>query len=373
MVEPVLLDAGDRAFYDAPDPLPAGEHGDLVRYQLTGDQPEGLTRYRVMYLSETVSGQPTVVTGLVSVPDGEPPEGGWPVLTYARGSSGIADDCAISMAVDGTRDADPVLAAEALLVEHAVATHRMVGTVTDYEGLGGPGMHSFLGGVSEARAVLDIVRAAAQLPDLELRTDVGIMGYSQGGHAAVWANQEAEEWTPELQVHGTVAGAPASEVLTSVVERRHNDLSLALLLAGMAHDDPDLDLDEVLTADGHRFVEHMSQTCRGDRATIEELARTELLRERPEALEHWREGIEANVAGGAPGASPVLLVHGDADVNVPPEHSEVPRERMCAAGVPTERRLEPGLDHLAGAVPTVADGAEWLAGRIDGTVAPPTC
>ena len=61
---------GDPAFYDVPEPLPSGAHGDLVRWQVI-DSPFSL-RYRMMYLSETVAGEPTLVTALVDAPDDAP-------------------------------------------------------------------------------------------------------------------------------------------------------------------------------------------------------------------------------------------------------------------------------------------------------------
>ena len=66
--------SGDRAFFEAPDPLPAGEHGDLVRWQVV--EASFTHRYRIMYLSETVAGQPTVVTALVEAPEDIAPFGG---------------------------------------------------------------------------------------------------------------------------------------------------------------------------------------------------------------------------------------------------------------------------------------------------------
>lgn len=371
---PEELEATNQSFYTPPEPLPAGEHGDLVRFQLTGDQPDNLTRYRVMYRSETVAGEPTVVTGLVMVPGGAVPEGGWPVLTYARGSSGIADDCAISMAIDGTRNADSMLAAEAWLVEDAVVQHRLIGVVTDYEGIGGPGIHPFLNGVSEARATLDIARAASQIPGLDVGRELGIMGYSQGGHAALWANQISSTWTPEMVVHGTVAGAPASEILDLMAPGALWDQSsMALLTAGMARDDADLDQMDLLTPAGSKFVEVMARTCRPDPTDVEPFAGVDLLRARPDETEPWRSRLKSNVPGQADGASPVLIFHGDADRNVPVAHSETLRRRLCASGVPTERRVLPGADHISGAVPTIADGTTWLAARMYGSMADPVC
>jgi dipeptidyl aminopeptidase/acylaminoacyl peptidase len=79
------------------------------------------------------------------------------------------------------------------------------------------------------------------------------------------------------------------------------------------------------------------------------------------------------VPGQVPGASPVLITHGDADRNIPVDQSEALRRRLCAAGTPVERRVLPGLDHVAGAVPTIDDGATWLAERLSGAGPIPPC
>ena len=82
---------------------------------------------------------------------------------------------------------------------------------TDYEGLGTPSTHPYLIGVSQGRSVLDMVRAARKL-DRTLGKKVVIAGHSQGGHAALWAGSLAGKWTPELDVRGTLALAPASHL-----------------------------------------------------------------------------------------------------------------------------------------------------------------
>ena len=50
----------------------------------------------VEYPSETIGGRPTVVTGWVAVPAGDPPAGGWPMLAYGHPTSGLDDDCSPS-------------------------------------------------------------------------------------------------------------------------------------------------------------------------------------------------------------------------------------------------------------------------------------
>lgn len=355
------LATGDATFYAFTEPYPAGTHGDLVKVQPTTVQPDGYTRSRVAYLSTTTQDQPTIVTGTVWIPTGSPPDGGWPLITYARGSTGIADDCAMSMAVDSE---DPRLAAEGALLQQAAAGKGIALAVTDYEGLGGPGIHPFLVGESEGRSVLDIARAARQLPGVTVSDQVGIMGYSQGGHAAIWANQLATAWTPELHAVGTVAGASASEVLALAGE--DGVLSSAggvEIVAAMATADPTLDVDAVLTPAGRTVLDLIEAHCQPDPADVPE---GPYLTVDPSVDEPWRSALEANVAGNAPGASAVLMFQGTADQSVPPAHATILRDRLCANGTPATIRTIDGADHIAGAVTTVNDGVPWLETQFAG-------
>src|SRR3954447_2733651 len=155
----------------------------------------------VLYRSAGQDGKPIAVSGAVAVPRGKPPKGGWPILTWAHGTTGIADVCAPTRAPVAVsyvrRDLGDFLKAGFAVVS------------TDYQGLGTPGTHQYLVGKEEGRSVLDIVRAARQL-DPRLGKRVVIAGHSQGGHAALWAAALAPKWTPEVEVRGTVAFAPAS-------------------------------------------------------------------------------------------------------------------------------------------------------------------
>ena len=64
--------------------------------------------------------------------------------------------------------------------------HGYVVVATDYEGLGVPGVHPYLVGISEAHAVLDSVRAARELPAAQATHRFAVWGHSQGGHAALF-------------------------------------------------------------------------------------------------------------------------------------------------------------------------------------------
>src|SRR5436305_1920461 len=142
------------AFYTPPSPLPGKTHGDLIWARKLTGQPAlapAASNQLVLYRSTGVNGKPVAVSGTVSLPKGKAPKGGWPVITWAHGTTGIADACAPSLI--GTVYDSPLLN-KWLKAGYAVVR-------TDYEGLGTPAEpHPYLIGASEGRSVLDIVRAA---------------------------------------------------------------------------------------------------------------------------------------------------------------------------------------------------------------------
>src|SRR3954465_12577307 len=187
-------------------------HGQLLKAsKLTGEP--ALTsagrNWLVKYRSVGVDGKPITVSGTVSLPKGTAPKNGWPVISSAHGTTGIADQCAPSR--DATDNPAHLYNSYVypLLNRWLKAGYAVVRT--DYQGLGTAGAHQYLVGVAEGRSTLDIVRAAHSL-DKRISNRFAIAGHSQGGHAALWAARLAPKWTPDLKLGGTVAFAPASHV-----------------------------------------------------------------------------------------------------------------------------------------------------------------
>ena len=82
-----------------PPALSAERPGTLLRFQrittpIAGSTAGPSTLWRVMYVSSDDAGAPVAVTGLVRVPDGRAPGAGWPVISWAHGTTGTADRCA---------------------------------------------------------------------------------------------------------------------------------------------------------------------------------------------------------------------------------------------------------------------------------------
>src|SRR5207302_10054832 len=135
-----------------PSRPPSGEPGAVSAATPTGG-PGDSVGFKVLYRSRSARDRDTV-SGLVFAPKGSPPRGGRPLLAYAHGTTGLDDRCAPSKS-NG--------AGEAAEVAARLVPRGFVVTATDYEGLGTPGVHPWVVGQSEGRAVLDSIRAARQL------------------------------------------------------------------------------------------------------------------------------------------------------------------------------------------------------------------
>jgi Secretory lipase len=364
--QPEEFDGGD--FYAAPDPVPDDAHGTLVRYEPVDDlDVGGATGWRIMYVSESLEGEPIVVTGTALVPPGEAPPGGRPVLTIAHGTSGIADECAPSK--------HPV-ATELSLMEPFVDAGYVV-VLSDYEGLGTPGRHPYLVGESEGRGVLDGALAARELPDAEVGDQLSIFGYSQGGHGALWAGQLAADWAPAFQLVGTVAGAPATEL--PIIFSAAGSLPIAgflyMIIAGFAEAYPEADPGLVLTPAGEAELPQVDEGC--VREVIEHFADTpnaQLLKPGLAEVEPWGDLAAANDPGRAATDSPILIVHSAADDVVPATLSQLLVQRMCAEGQVVERRVyDRGQGHGEAVPDAVSDAFEWLQQRAAGGEPVSTC
>jgi hypothetical protein len=364
--EPEQFEGDD--FYAVPDPLPQGEHGDLIRYEVVDDGAvEDATRYRIMYLSESVPGDPIVVTGTAVVPDADAPAQGRDILTLAHGTTGIADECAPSKNPAGGEGA---LASASVDAGYLIAS-------TDYEGLGTPGRHPYLVGESEGRSVLDAARAATQLPGADAGDRMAIAGYSQGGHGALFAGELAADWTPELELVGTFAGAPATELPVIIGAGRSLPIPgfLYMIVAGFNAAYPDqADPALLLTDAGVESLDNVDAGCTGEiMASVAGVPSSDLVKPDPGSVEPWATLAAENNPGRVKTDSPILIVHSSGDDVVPAALSEAAFTRMCEVGQQVERRVIDAGGHGEAAPPAFIQGMDWIAERFAGEPATSTC
>lgn len=209
--------------------------------------------YRITYLTTGPHGR-TPSTGMVFVPDGPPPPGGWPVIAWAHGTVGDSDADAPSR--NGVGPETGPYVANWLARGYAVAA-------TDYIGLGTPGVPPYLHGKSAAHSVIDSVRAARAVDD-RLSSRWAVVGLSEGGQAAVFTAHAATAYAPELDYRGAVAvGVPSNiETLAPLAGPYFPPKGLAgltnfmtFVIAGLRDVHPELDVNSYLTPVGRTLVD----------------------------------------------------------------------------------------------------------------------
>jgi hypothetical protein len=157
-----------KALYDVqPGEASRRQPGSIIRiWPLEGASG---TSFRILYRSTSPSGEPIAVSGAIFIPPGPAPADGRDIITWAHPTSGVVELCAPSLMPDlaGT----------------------IWGLADNYR-------------ESEARAVLDSVRAARDLPDAGASNRFAVWGHSQGGHASLYTGESAASYAPDLKLVG---------------------------------------------------------------------------------------------------------------------------------------------------------------------------
>jgi pimeloyl-ACP methyl ester carboxylesterase len=353
-------------FY-TPTRLPKGPHGTLIweRPMTGGESLKGARNYLVDYTQVGVHGTLVPVSGMVAIPKGRAPKGGWPVITWAHGTTGIADICAPSRLPAGTGGLNVPMLESWIKAGYAVVR-------TDYEGLGGPGPHPYLIGISEGRGVLDIVRAAREL-DPHLSDRVVISGHSQGGHAALWAASLAKRYTPEIKLRGVLAFAPASHIATeagflkSLATTSLTGLA-ATILRGLDVAYPSLHIGSLLTAQAAALYPQTLTKCLGALDMPDSfggLPLDQLVKPTADLSAAINE-LQKNDPGQLRISAPVLLEQGDADTTVLPPFTAALAKSLAAVGDTVTEHTYAGATHGTVLTAAQSDQAAFLKRRLGG-------
>ena len=371
------------AFYAPPKPLPAAAPGTLIRsVRVTGvpGVPAGATVWRILFHSTTIYGADTAESGYVIAPSAAAPAGGYPVIAWAHGTSGFSAPCAPSLFTNSGGGSGPYLLPS--LDRYLKAGY--VVSAADYQGLGvADGVHPYLLGSSEGRAVLDATRAAGHLQGLHTADSVIIYGHSQGGHAALFAAEMAPTYAPDLHVLGVVAAAPATglSTLISIIGTPDGSQFMPFSVPtaySWTQTYTDLPVTEVFTPTGEQFAaaqvangcgEQLSKQIADQHLTPAQTFPVSAESD-PNVLAHAR----SNDPGGVLTSMPMLVVQGTSDGTVPPPLTDV---YVTTKACPIHDKIEylhvTGATH--GTVVFVAAPAivSWMNARLANKKAPTTC
>ena len=370
LLDGVTRAEAQNAFYQASADEIRGRPGTLIRRELLRlPAPLGGAAYRVLYRSTGLRGEPIAVSGAVIVPHG--PTEGRPVVAWAHPTTGVVPRCAPSLAL---------LLIQQIQGVRAMIERGYVVAATDYPGLGTPQTHPYLVGVSEARAVLDSVRAAREMTAAGKR--FAVWGHSQGGQAALFTGTIAKAYAPELDLAGVAAAAPATELATLLADDLdsnggRNLTAMTLWSWSRVFDAP---IARVVYPEATATIDRLAGECIESiydlfvrRRTAQPLAERFLLDRNFAADEPWRSLLASNTPGALPADIPVLLAQGAADEIVRPQVTRDYMQELCRAGSKVRLVLNANANHGFIARDSAPIAVDWMADRLAGSDAPNEC
>lgn len=381
LAEPVRTGPAGAAFYQAPSPLPRGERGAPIwarKLAAEASLPSAAQNLLVLYRSTDADGKAAAVSGTVAIPPGTPPAGGWPVITWAHGTTGLASACAPSLDTPQGPE-HPYLAGLRRLLDGFVRRGYAV-VASDYIGLGTPGPHPFLQGQPTGRNTLDMLRAARRI-EPSIGTRYAVMGHSQGGQVALFAGALGPEVVPELTQVGTLAFAPGSQIMDRLaMVRQAPDMQLSVpyvlyALQSFAATWRDIDLRKLLTPQALVHLPDLQQGCMTHALTTgywaSAIARDQFLPDADDTA--LARAAAANEPGSLRMPAPVAILQGTADVTVLPPATDSLAGQLCAKGAQLAYRPVPGADHNGSMVAGEAAAQAWIAARFAGEPAASDC
>ena len=267
-VGPLVGDQTLSPFYIWSKDLPS-RAGVMLREEPMPAQPEishADTANRILYTSDDVRWHSGIVpvSGTLYVPKGDAPAGGWPLVAWAHGTLGVSDRCAPSWTGHKPRDAT--------YIDRWLASGFAV-VATDYQGLGGPGPHTYLNWEAEGRSVLDAVRAALSSQSGKLAPKVFITGQSQGSGAALGATRIAPSYAPDVPLLATVATGvvstfPDGPYKPPVPTAIGSPIYVSLIMLGGALPDGAPAVDTLVSDKGKLILTAAREACTGEMRAV---------------------------------------------------------------------------------------------------------
>ncbi|MFK8250077.1 lipase family protein [Ancylobacter terrae] len=364
--------AADAFYTVAAQDIP-GRPGTLLRLEPVAAPRGAASAYRILYRSRGLSGEAVAVSGVVAVPAGGEPRGGRGIVTWGHGTTGIAAGCAPSRAP--ARDFAAIEGLNGLLAAGDVVV------ATDYQGLGAGNGHPYLVGVSEAHALIDAARAARHVPGADAGRRVASWGFSEGGHAALFAGALARRYAPDLDLVGVAAASPPTE-LRRLLRADIGSLSGKVIASyaiwswSHAYGAP---AGAVVQGRAMPDLARIATTCSltpGDDLTLGltaiDYGATGFLTRDAVRQTAWNRLIARNSAPQREGA-PVFIAQGTMDQVVGPAPTRDYVTRLCHTGARVDYVEVEGASHGGAERGAGPAAVTWLTARLDGQPAPDDC
>ncbi|ALA67787.1 secretory lipase [Corynebacterium lactis RW2-5] len=297
--------------------------------------PNGAATMRVTYGARNAHGEPIAVTGLVTLPKGNAPAEGWPVLSWAHGTTGIARQSAPSLAIDTHPDHE----AFTMVVETYLQVWLEKGFAViqpDYEGLGTMGNGTYMDRHSLAASVNDMVRATRD--EFSFADTWYNTGWSQGGFAAVAAASAEDVPSGLVKTLAIAPGdtfVPTTEVsseqahaMIAGVDEKNLAYS-AFVMQGAMNFNATIKADDFLNDAGKSVLDYASGVCLTTFKSENKITGKEILKENPQ-LEPLLEHLLANSMVNMHPKTPVVIFSSKDDEIINYEQISVAAKQLQA-------------------------------------------
>jgi dienelactone hydrolase len=328
---------------------------------------------KLTYTTKDAFGRSAPSTGAVFFPRGRAPEGGWPVISWAHGTSGLGDKCAPSVMGPALPERDRPYLGRWLREGYAVVA-------SDYAGLGTRGLHAYLDGRATAHNVVDMVKAARnyarRLPARRhLAKKWVTIGQSQGAGAAIYTARYATKFGGKgLDYRGAVGtGTPAYiEDYLNLIAPKAPPVSLppgltaylTYIFASLRHAHPELGIDGILTDYGRRYVAMAQRLCTFEfEEQLEGVVVGDYFTAPVVTLPGFRETVKEYMGMPERGFDkPFFMGHGAVDTDVPYAMTARYAAVLAANGEPVTFRTYPS-DHSGTLTMSQSDTVPFIAAR----------
>jgi len=303
--------------------------------------PADVRGWRILYATTVNDNTPATAVATVFAPT-DPPAGPRPVIAWEHATTGLLQKCMPSLLSASTKG---------ILWRSRIVMSGWVVVATDYSFAEKGGPHPYLIGEGEARAVLDSVRAARQMPELTLDKRMVTWGYSQGGHAALWTGIIGPRYAPDLEILGVAAIAPAVNIKSILTMNVEADKRFGPYLAlSYSRFYPDIKFDQAVRPEALNAAREIVNLCDfvppEDQERIAALAATF---DGPALATCSNKALQARIEQNTPDGpiqASVAIAQGLSDIVVPPPATDAYVEERCAAGQRLEYWTFAGRDHL---------------------------
>jgi pimeloyl-ACP methyl ester carboxylesterase len=330
------------AFYDPPADM-RHKPGALLRSEPLKEVilPAGVRGWRILYATTVDDNTPATALAIVFAPT-DSPTGPHPVVAWQHATTGLLQKCMPSLLATTSKG---------IPERNQIVMAGWVVVATDYSFAEKGGPHPYLIGEGEARAALDSVRAARQISGLTLDHRMVVWGYSQGGHAALWAGIIGPRYAPDLEIRGVAAIAPATNIEKILDMNVEVDKRFGPYLArSYSRFYPDITFEQAVRPEALDAARQIVNLCdflpREDQERIEALA---AMFQGPALATNSNKALQARLEQNTPDRPiqpPVVIAQGLSDNVVPPSATDTYVEERCAAGQQIEYWTFAGRDHL---------------------------